>query len=478
MEVQQAQHTKQTQANVALVPTPGMGHLIPLVELAKRLALHHDFHVTFIIPTDGSPMKPQRKVLQSLPDSISTIFLPPANFDDMPQDIKIETRISLTLSRSLSSLRETLKVLTESTRLVALVADLFGTDALEVAKEFDILGFLFFPSGAMVLSFVLNLPELDKKVTCEFRDWPEPIQLPGCVPIYGRDLADPVQDKKSEPYKWVLGLAKLYNHLAAGIMVNSFINLELGAFKALMESDQSGFSPPVFPVGPLIQNPSINEAEHDCLKWLDEQPSGSVLFISFGSGGTLSQEQLNELALGLEMSGQRFLWVVRRPHEGAVNAAYFTGQGIEDPSDFLPKGFLERTKEVGLVVSSWAPQVQILSHKSTGGFVSHCGWNSTLESIVHGVPLIAWPLYAEQKMNAVLLTDDLEVAMRVKADENGLVGKEDIAKYARGLIEGEEGKLLTNKMRKLKDAAANVLSQDGSSTKNLAKVAQIWKDQK
>ncbi|KAJ0047974.1 hypothetical protein Pint_15017 [Pistacia integerrima] len=477
METQQ--HTQQTQPHVAIVPTPGMGHLIPLVELAKRLALSHNFLVTFIIPTDGSPMKPQRQVLQALPNSVSSIFLPPASFEDLPEDVKIETRITLSLVRSLSALRETLKVLTESTKLVALVADLFGTDALEVAKEFGILPFIFFPTNAMVLSMVLHLPELDEKFSCEFRDLPEPVQFPGCVPIHGRDLADPVQDKKNEAYKWIVGIAKQYP-LAAGIMVNSFVDLEPGAFKALMEGDGSGFSPPVYPVGPLIQNALIIEAEHEnsgCLKWLDEQPSGSVLFVCFGSGGTLSQEQLNELASGLEMSGQRFLWVVRGPHEKAANATYFSVQSIEDPFDFLPKGFLDRTKGMGLVVPSWAPQVQVLSHVSTGGFLSHCGWNSTLESVVHGVPIIAWPLYAEQKMNAVLLTDDLKVAMRVKMNENGLVGKEDIAKYARGLIKGEEGKSLRNKMRELKDAAATVLGQEGSSTKSLAKVAQIWKNQ-
>ncbi|XP_044476349.1 hydroquinone glucosyltransferase-like [Mangifera indica] len=474
MEMQQQAHP-----HVAIVPTPGMGHLIPLVELAKRLVLSHDFFVTFIIPTDGSPIKPQRQLLEALPSSISSIFLPPASFEDLPEDIKIETRITLSLVRSLSALRETLKVLTESTKLVALVADLFGTDALEVAKEFGILPFIFFPSTAMVLSMVFHLPELDKKFTCEFRDLPEPVQFPGCVPIHGRDLVDPVQDKKNEAYKWITGIANKY-HLAAGIMVNSFMDLEPGAFKALMESDSSGVSPPVYPVGPLIQNGLISEAEHEnsgCLKWLAKQPTGSVLFVSFGSGGTLTKDQLNELALGLEMSGQRFLWVVRSPHEKAANASYFSLQSIDDPSDFLPEGFLGRTKEVGLVVTSWAPQVQVLSHESTGGFLSHCGWNSSLESIVHGVPLIAWPLYAEQKMNAVLLSDDLKVAMRVKMNEKGLVGKEDIAKYVRGLINGEEGKSLRNKMREIKDAAAEVLRQEGSSAKSLAKVAQIWKNQ-
>ncbi|GLT53671.1 hypothetical protein SLA2020_269280 [Shorea laevis] len=153
-------------------------------------------------------------------------------------------------------------------------------------------------------------------------------------------------------------------------------------------------------------------------------------------------------------------------------------KAIMSPFDFLPDGFLERTKGVGLVVPSWAPQVQVLKHGSTGGFLTHCGWNSTLESIVHGVPLIAWPLYAEQRMNSVLLADDLKVALRVKVNDKGLVGREDIANYARGVIEGEEGKLLKRKMKEVKNAAERALSQDGSSTKSLAEVARIWKSHK
>jgi hydroquinone glucosyltransferase len=467
------QHSQQEPPHVAIVPTPGMGHLIPLVELAKRLVVHHDFLVTLLIPTDGSPMKPQKAVLEALPNAISTIFLPPVSLDDLSEDIMMEARISLTLTRSLPALRDSFKVLAESSRLVALVVDLFGTEAFDVANEFGVSSYLLFPTTAMVLSLIFYLPELDETYSCEYRDLPEPVKLPGCVPVHGADLVDPIQDRRNEVYKGILQMAKRYP-LAAGIMVNSFLDLEPGSFKALMEGKEG--RPPVFPVGPLVQSGSDHGAYGlECLRWLDEQPNNSVLFVSFGSGGTLSHEQLHELALGLEMSGQRFLWVIRSPHEKAANATYFSVQSIKDPFDFLPDGFLERTNGVGLVVPSWAPQVQVLKHGSTGGFLTHCGWNSTLESILHGVPLIAWPLYAEQRMNSLLLADDLKVALRVKVNDKGLVGHEDISNYARCLIEGEEGKLLKSKMKELKIAADRALSEEGSSTKSLAEVAQVWK---
>nr|POE91670.1 hydroquinone glucosyltransferase [Quercus suber] len=127
-----------------------MGHLIPLVELAKRLVLHHDFSVTFIITTDGSPMKPQKDVLESLLDAISSIFLPPVSFDDLLEDVKIETQIRLRLTRSLPALRDSFKVLVESTRLVALLVDVFGTDAFDVAKEFDVSSYIFYTTNATV----------------------------------------------------------------------------------------------------------------------------------------------------------------------------------------------------------------------------------------------------------------------------------------------------------------------------------------
>ncbi|CAN0825214.1 Hydroquinone glucosyltransferase [Linum grandiflorum] len=172
-----------------------------------------------------------------------------------------------------------------------------------------------------------------------------------------------------------------------------------------------------------------------------------------------------ELALGLEASHKRFIWVVRSPNDADSSSSYFS------------EGFVDRTKGRGLIVPSWAPQMQVLSHAATGGFMSHCGWNSTLESLVNGVPMIAWPLYAEQKMNAVLLEKDFGVALRPRVGSE-VIGREEIGNVARSLMEGEEGKRVRYRMKELKDAAGKVLSKDGSSNRALSEVVQKWKDQK
>lgn len=332
---------------------------------------------------------------------------------------------------------------------------------------------MFAPSNATSLSFSLHLPTLDETTTCEYRDLPEPVLLPGCVPLHGIDLLDPVQDRSSDSYKAFLNLTKQL-HLADGIILNSFLDMEEGAIKSLLE-EKSG-RPPIYPVGPIIQTGSKSDPDQpECLAWLDGQPSKSVLFVSFGSGGTLSSAQVTELALGLEASKQRFLWVVRTPNEKASNGAFFDAQTPNDPLSYLPEGFLGRTKDQGLVVPFWAPQIEVLSHGSVGGFVTHCGWNSVQESVTLGVPLIAWPLYAEQKMNAVMLTEGVKVALKLKKNESGVVERDEIAKVVRSLMEDrEDGKKVREKAMELKDAAKKAWSEDGSSAKSLAQLASKW----
>ncbi|KAL3815117.1 hypothetical protein ACJIZ3_016385 [Penstemon smallii] len=462
--------------HIAILPTPGMGHLIPLTHFAQKLHHRHRISTTFIIPTNGPLSTAQNTFLSALPPAIDYLPLPPISFDDMPKDVKIETLISLTITRSLSSIREAVKSLHETKNLSAMVFDLFATDGFEIAREFNIPCYIFYPSNATVLSLFLHLPKLDETVSSEYRDVKEKLQIPGSIPIYGRDLLDPVQDRNNDAYKWVLHHAKRYT-LADGIMVNSFKELEPIAIEFL-EKEEEG-KPTVYPIGPLIQMGSSKDEElpvSSSLNWLKNQPISSVLYVSFGSGGTLSHKQIIELALGLEMSEQRFLWVLRCPNDQSSSATYFKIKDSSDPlAYYLPEGFLERTTGRGLVVPLWAPQAQILAHESTGAFLTHCGWNSILESVVNGVPLIAWPLYAEQRTNAVMLHEHVKVALRPKVGEDGLVGRVEIANVVKSLMEGEEGKGIRNRMRVLKDSAAKVLGEDGSSTRTLDELANKWK---
>ncbi|KAI3876318.1 hypothetical protein MKX03_032916 [Papaver bracteatum] len=458
--------------HVIIMPSPGMGHLIPIIEFAKRFVLDHGFSATILIPTEtNSPFQALKLALDSLPSAINTIFLPPVDLSDLSNDAL--TQMFATVNRSLPSFSDSVRTITATRKVVSLVVDIFCTNAIRIANEFHIKAYVFFASSALFLSLVYHSSKLDQDYSCEFRDVPDPIQIPGCVPIRGVDLFIAFQDRKTENYSRFLELSKELN-LGRGIFVNSFEEIEHGAIKAL--NGKQWDNPPVYAIGPVIRTGVRCDGsnESDCLKWLDNQPPGSVLFVSFGSGGTLSSEQLTELALGLEMSEQKFLWFLRRPEKDA-GASYLRIQGVEDLSEVLPKGFLDRTRKSGLVISKWAPQIEILNHRSTGGFLTHCGWNSILESIVHGVPLIAWPLFAEQTMTAVLLTDDVKVALRPKPMKGGIIGRDEICKVVKGLMEGEEGKRVRSNMRELKCVATSTLAEGGSSFKTFAEVVNAWK---
>ena len=180
------------------------------------------------------------------------------------------------------------KVLAETTRLVALIVDLFSIDAFDVAKEFGVFSFFCFPTTAMVLPLTFDLHKLDEKFSYEYRDLLEPIKLPGCVPIHGSDFPNHFQDRRNEAYKIFVFSSKRL-HVADGIIVDSFMDLEPGAFEDLKKGGKG--KPPIYFIGPLIRSVSdrgVNEFE--CLRWLDKQPNESVLYVSFDSGGTLSNQ--------------------------------------------------------------------------------------------------------------------------------------------------------------------------------------------
>jgi hypothetical protein len=254
-----------------------------------------------------------------------------------------------------------------------------------------------------------------------------------------------------------------------GVLVNTFESLESRAVRSLRDPlcVPGRILPPIYCVGPLVGEGAKDDdgggARNECLSWLDSQPDRSVVFLCFGSKGTLSADQLKETAFGLEKSGQRFLWPVRTPAGSHGAKKYLEVRSEPDLDALMPEGFLERTKDRGLVVKSWVPQVEVLRHRATGAFVTHCGWNSVLEAVSAGVPMLCWPLEAEQKMNKVCMTEDMGVAVELDGYMAGFVKADEVEAKVRLVIEGEDGRQLRARVAARKEEAEAALEEGGSS---------------
>ncbi|XP_058182565.1 UDP-glucosyltransferase 29-like [Rhododendron vialii] len=195
----------------------------------------------------------------------------------------------------------------------------------------------------------------------------------------------------------------------------------------------------VQPVGPLVQEIDDRDEDIEVMRFLRKKDESSVVFVAFGSEYFLSNEEREEIAHGLELSRVNFIWVIRFPVGEKTRV-----------EDALPKGFLDRVGGSGMVVEGWAPQAKILGHSSTGGFVSHCGWSSLLESIKFGVPIIAMPMHLDQPFNARLV-DEVGVGMEVKRDETGRLDREEIARVITSIVVKENGTKFRNKARELSE---------------------------
>ncbi|KAK2631319.1 hypothetical protein EUGRSUZ_L03088 [Eucalyptus grandis] len=454
--------------HVAVLANSGVGHVVPLLEFSKRLVVGHGFRVTFLVVTTVDPTPAQDQLLNAagLPRDLRVLGLPavdPASV--VPEDSAL-TRICLILSYPR-----------------ALVVDLFCTQALDVAGELGIPAYSFCTMSAKMLAFSLYLPTLDREATGELVDLPGPIRVPGCPPIRPDDLLDQVKDRENEEYRWFLYHVSRFP-MAAGIFLNTWEGLESGLLRVLREDSfyRQVPAPQIHAIGPLVHEDGdaegLRSTDIECFAWLDRQPEESVVLVSLGSGGTLTTEQQVEMAWGLELSQQRFLWIVRKPTDASASATFFNvGRDEEDdPTKYLPQGFQEKTREVGMVVPSWAAQVAILSHPSIGAFLSHCGWNSSVESLAKGVPMIARPLYVEQRTNAAMLAEDIGVAIGPTVEEGRKVaGREEIERVVRAVVSGEEGKRKRRRAREIRYSSVESLSAGGSSHASLAAVCEDWK---
>ncbi|KAJ0483400.1 putative flavonol 3-O-glucosyltransferase [Helianthus annuus] len=277
---------------------------------------------------------------------------------------------------------------------------MFCTDMIDVANEFNVPTYLFFTSTAAFLGFkfyiqTLLCDDLNEDVA-ELSNLDTEVSVPSFVkPLPTKFFWHFVQTRERLDFV-LMSVWKLIGVKA--IMVNTFLELETHAMESLSADVNI---PPVYPVGPILNlegGPTMGKLlYHDIIMWLDSQLLSSVVFLCFGSMGSFDEAQVKEIARGLEQSGYRFVWSLRRPPSDQTSGVM---TDYEDPNEVLPEGFMERTRGIGRVIG-WAPQVALLGHVAVGGFVSYCGWNSLLESLWFGVPMTAWPMYAEQPMNAL-----------------------------------------------------------------------------
>ena len=244
---------------------------------------------------------------------------------------------------------------------------------------------------------------------------------------------------------------------ASAIIFNTFDNLEHDVLEAF-----SSILPPVYSIGPLhllikdVTNKELDsigsnlwKEEPECLEWLNSKEPKSVVYVNFGSITVMTSEQMIEFAWGLANSKMPFLWVIRPDLVAGENAV-------------LPLEFLEETKNRGLL-SSWCPQEEVLSHSSIGGFLTHNGWNSTLESVSGGVPMICWPFFAEQQTNCRFCCNEWGIGLEIED-----ATRDKIEILVKELMEGERGKEMKEKALQWKKLAHNAASgPHGSSFMNL-----------
>ncbi|ONK75578.1 uncharacterized protein A4U43_C03F18380 [Asparagus officinalis] len=310
----------------------------------------------------------------------------------------------------------------------------------------------------------------------------------GFTPL--RDMSDITNEYLDAPIDWIPGLKNMrlkdipsfirttdpndimlnfFIHetsrasMPSAIILNTFDDLEGSALDSL-----SKVLPPLYTIGPLCllsrlvptSSPlasigsSLWKEEDHFINWLDEKETGSVVLVNFGSITTMTNDNLMEFAWGLANSMANFLWVIRPDL-------------VKGETSLLPQEFLSMTKGRGLL-ASWCNQEVVLTHRSIGGFLTHCGWNSTVESISGGVPTLCWPFFAEQQTNCRYLCTEWAMGMEIDND----VKREEVERIIRELMEGDKGKEMRRRAFEWKETAHKATEEGGVSFINFEKVVK------
>nr|5U6N_A Chain A, UDP-glycosyltransferase 74F2 [Arabidopsis thaliana]5U6N_B Chain B, UDP-glycosyltransferase 74F2 [Arabidopsis thaliana]5V2J_A Chain A, UDP-glycosyltransferase 74F2 [Arabidopsis thaliana]5V2J_B Chain B, UDP-glycosyltransferase 74F2 [Arabidopsis thaliana] len=433
--------------HVLAVPYPSQGHITPFRQFCKRLhfkGLKTTLALTTFVFNSINPDL-------SGPISIATIsdgydhggFETADSIDDYLKDFKTSG------SKTIADIIQ--KHQTSDNPITCIVYDAFLPWALDVAREFGLVATPFFTQPCAVnyvyyLSYInngsLQLP-IEELPFLELQDLPSFFSVSGSYPAY-----------------FEMVLQQFINFEKADfVLVNSFQELELH------ENELWSKACPVLTIGPTIPSIYLDqriksdtgydlnlfESKDDsfCINWLDTRPQGSVVYVAFGSMAQLTNVQMEELASAV--SNFSFLWVVRSSEE-----------------EKLPSGFLETVNKEKSLVLKWSPQLQVLSNKAIGCFLTHCGWNSTMEALTFGVPMVAMPQWTDQPMNAKYIQDVWKAGVRVKTEkESGIAKREEIEFSIKEVMEGERSKEMKKNVKKWRDLAVKSLNEGGSTDTNI-----------
>ncbi|KAL3848889.1 hypothetical protein ACJIZ3_010771 [Penstemon smallii] len=399
----------------------------------------------------------------------------PANCESLSSVTTAE--MGLKFDKAIWLLQEPVHELLKQDKADCIVADFFIPWTTQVAEKLGIPRLIFHVTGFFPLcvhhSLFKHKPYLGVQSDSEMFTVPE---LPHVIKMSKRQVPDCITQESDNPTLKIFIAALKTEETSYGIIVNSFRELE----PDYVDHYRTKIREKIWHAGPVslcnkeaedkaqrVKLPTMALAAQNCLNWLDTQEPNSVVYVAFGTISSFSETQLREIAIGLESSEQKFIWVVRYDDE-------------HNQVSRLPQGFEERIEGKGLVINGWVPQLMILEHESVGGFLTHCGWNSFLEGITAAVPMITWPIFAESLDNEKFITQILKIGVAVGVQEwserddvnRVLIGREKIAKAVRDVMIGEEAMEMRKRVRSLSDAAKKAVEVGGSSYNDIESLLQ------
>jgi len=447
--------------HILVFPYPAQGHILPLLDLSHHLACA-GITITIIITPKNLPIL--NPLLSSHPNTIQTLVLPFPPHPKIPAGAEHVREVgnagNYPFINALSKLQPQIIhwFTTHPKPPAALIFDFFLGWTHQLAAQLAIPRIAFYSVSAFFNAVFRRCwpksNEFNNSGKIHFHG------IPG-TPSFKRDHLPSVflRYRESDPDAEFVKESFLCNDAAWACVFNTFRALEstyLDHIRAELGHSR------VYAVGPLGLSRAENSSTgSEVLSWLDAfEEEGSVLYVCFGSQKLLKKKQMEALALGLERSETRFVWVAPTPSKEQMEEGY----------GLVPDGFLDRVSGRGMVVTGWAPQVAILNHRVVGGFVSHCGWNSVSEAMVSGVVIVGWPMEADQFLNARLLVEERGVAVRVCEGADSVPDSNELSRVVKRVMSGESPEKRRAKL--MRDEGVRAVSEGGDSSMEVDRLVE------